>query len=121
MKPHDNAWEGNADGLTHLLEENKRLRELAERQMNDAEAARLELAELKAARLGDKSREAPDTSWIDREAAPSETERSIEDVVTLPKEPPEAWFRPFIMCPADEVLIAWQAFLKIAQTMRGKL
>lgn len=46
--PDAAAWDGNADGLTALLEENKRLKELAKRQMNDAEAARLEIAEAKA-------------------------------------------------------------------------
>jgi hypothetical protein len=51
----------------------------------------------------------------------SEIPRSIEDTVELPKMPPEAWFRPFIMCPADEVLLAWQAFLKIAERMRGSI
>lgn len=45
--PDAGAWDGNAHGLTALLEENKRLKELAERQTNDAEAARLELAEFR--------------------------------------------------------------------------
>jgi hypothetical protein len=48
VRPDAVAWSGNVDGLTALLEENKRLKELADRQMNDAEQARLELATLKA-------------------------------------------------------------------------
>ncbi len=47
LPPDANSHGGNADGLFALLEENKRLKALAERQMNDAEAARLELAEWK--------------------------------------------------------------------------
>lgn len=48
--PDAGAFDGNAHGLTALLEENKRLKEVVERQMNDAEAARLELAEERAKR-----------------------------------------------------------------------
>jgi hypothetical protein len=88
-------------------------------------------AERLRAKLKDASKGEPNT-WgfvamfmemideAEKECASSE-KKSIEDTVELPKEPPEAWFRPFIMCPADEVLIAWQAFLKIAERMRGDL
>ena len=39
------------------------------------------------------------------------------ETVVLPKNPPIAWFRPFINCPEDEVRLAWEAFLRIAEKL----
>lgn len=110
------TWDGNAEGLSNLLEENKRLKELAERQMNDAEAARLELAEARREIAEwERRRNAPDlpnTASAGSAIAPAEVERFRTNVQNLVKRYEESnnakkWVDPgdpnVILTPLDKL------------------
>lgn len=106
-KPDAAAWGGNADGLTALLEENKRLKELAERQMNDAEAARLELAEARFRPMGDNHHNAvlcPYCNPLLNNGGSNEPIMPNEEAVYIAKQWANLEYKP-LDCPPGSMTI----------------